>query len=181
VSPESAEIVCRFPCERDLEAEAIRKLAELINRVYDEAESGMWKAQGTRTTAGQIEELLRAGALILAEYRGAVVGSVNVNLLEAGVAEFGMLVADPVHRNKGIGTALVEAAEDWARKMKCEVMRLELLTPRTWRHPSKEFLKEWYGRMGYRPQFTEPLEGLHPDKVAQLATDCDFTVWHKRL
>jgi hypothetical protein len=60
-------------------------------------------------------------------------------------------------------------------------MRLELLTPRNWKHPSKEFLTGWYGRLGYRPQFTEPLEELYPDKVPQLATECDFTVWPKGL
>lgn len=153
----------------------------MINRVYEEAESGMWNANATRTTPGEVEELLRTSALILAEQEGAIVGCVNVKLMQAGVAEFGMLVADPAHRSKGIGTALVAGAEDWARRMKCEVMRLELLTPRAWNHPSKEFLKGWYARIGYRPQFTEPFEKLHPDKVPQLATDCDFTVWHKHL
>lgn len=177
----SAEVVCRFPVEKDLDAGAIRHLCELINRVYDEAEAGMWKAKSTRTTPAEVEELLRARALILAEYRGAVVGCVNVKLMPGSVAEFGMLVADPAQRSKGIGSALVAAAEEWARNMKCEVMRLELLTPRTWNHPSKEFLKGWYTRIGYRPQFTEPLERLHADKVPQLATECDFTVWHKRL
>jgi GNAT superfamily N-acetyltransferase len=76
------------------------------------------------------------------------VGCVNVKLMQAGIAEFGMLVADPAHRSKGIGSALIAAAEDWARKMKCGLMRLELLTPRTWNHPSKEFLKAWYTRDG---------------------------------
>ena len=91
-------VVCRFPVERDLEGEPIGHLCELINRVYDEAESVMWQAIGTRTRPAEVEELLRMRALILAEHRGAVVG-----------------------------------------------------------------------------------ERLHPDKVPQLATPCDLTVWHKRL
>lgn len=61
------------------------------------------------------------------------------------------------------------------------IMRLELLTPKDWKHPSKEFLKKWYTRIGYSVQSTEPLEKLHPDKVNNLATPCDFTIYHKKL
>ena len=85
------EILCRLPCNADLESPAIHRLSDLVKRVYDEAESGMWKAQGTRTSPEQIAELLQTQGLILAEYRGDVVGCVGVKLMEAGVAEFGML------------------------------------------------------------------------------------------
>jgi hypothetical protein len=60
-------------------------------------------------------------------------------------------------------------------------MRLEILTPRHWTHPSKEFLKRWYSRIGYSPQTTEPFEAMYPELVPELATECDFTVWHKSL
>lgn len=60
-------------------------------------------------------------------------------------------------------------------------MRLELLTPRHWTHPSKEFLKQWCSRIGYTPQATEPFELLHPKLIPKLKTECDFTVWHKSL
>jgi GNAT superfamily N-acetyltransferase len=176
-----AAIACRFPREEDLEPAAIRHVSDLVNRVYDVAESGMWRAQGVRTNPSQIAALLRAKELVLAECRGVVVGCVNVKLLEPGITEFGMLVADPACRGLGIGSALIEFAERWARAMQCRVMRLELLTPRKWSHPSKEFLKQWYSRLGYRPQFTEPLEKLYPELAPQLATECDFTVWHKAL
>jgi GNAT superfamily N-acetyltransferase len=106
---------------------------------------------------------------------------VNVNLLGDGVGEFGMLVADRAYRGFGIGSALVEHAERWARGHACHTMRLELLTPRHWVQPSKEFLKDWYSRIGYSPRAAEPLEVMYPDLVPQLATECDFTVWHKNL
>lgn len=92
-----------------------------------------------------------------------------------------MLVADLTQRGRGIGSALVDRAERWARDGACHTMRLELLTPRNWTHPSKEFLKMWYSRIGYRPQATEPFEILHPELVPELATECDFTVWLKSL
>jgi GNAT superfamily N-acetyltransferase len=178
---QAQKVTTRFPIESDLGAENIKRLSDLINEVYDDAESGMWKRKGARTNPAEVERLLRDQALILAEIDGALVGSVNVNLMREGVGEFGMLVADLNHRGEGIGSALVDHAENWARDMACHTMRLELLTPRNRTHPSKEFLKKWYSRMGYKPQATESLEILHPELVPELATECDFTVWHKSL
>jgi GNAT superfamily N-acetyltransferase len=175
------KVTTRFPLESDLGADNIKRLSGLINEVYDDAESGMWKRKGVRTNPAEVERLLRARALILAEIGGAVVGSVNVNLMRDGVGEFGMLAADLNHRGMGIGYTLVDRAENWARNMECHTMRLELLTPRNWTHPSKEFLKKWYSRIGYTPQATDPFEILHPELVAELATECDFTVWYKPL
>jgi len=167
--------------ESDLAADNVRRLADLINDVYDDAESGMWKRKGTRTNPAEVERLLRAGALILAEIDGNVVGSVNVNLLGGGVGEFGMLVTAPKYRSRGTGLALIEHAERWAREHGCHTMRLEVLAPRTWTHPSKELLREWYARIGYTPHTTEPFERMHPELVPELATECDYTVWYKPL
>ncbi|HEY7183404.1 MAG TPA: GNAT family N-acetyltransferase [Blastocatellia bacterium] len=178
---QAQKVTTRFPIESDLGADNIKRLSDLINDVYDEAESGMWKRKGFRTNHAEVERLLRAQALILAEIDGAIVGSVNVNLTRDGVGELGMLAADLNRRGMGIGSALVDRAENWARDMECHTMRLELLTPRNWTHPSKEFLKKWYSRIGYKPQATESLEILHPELVSDLATECDFTVWYKSL
>jgi GNAT superfamily N-acetyltransferase len=178
---QAQKVTTRFPIESDLGADNIKRLSDLINEVYDDAESGMWKRKGTRTNPAEVERLLRAQALILAEIDGVLVGSVNVSLMSDGVGEFGMLVADLNHRGEGIGSALVDRAENWACDMACHTMRLELLTPRNWTHPSKEFLKMWYSRIGYKPQATESFEILHPELVPELATECDFTVWHKPL
>jgi GNAT superfamily N-acetyltransferase len=160
---QAQKVTTRFPIKSDLRADSIKRLSDLINEVYDDAESGMWKRKGTRTNPAEVERLLRAQALILAEIDGVLVGSVNVNLMSDGVGEFGMLVVDLNHRGKGIGSVLVDRAENWARDMACHTMRLELLTPRNWTHPSKEFLKMWYSRIGYKPQATESFEILHPE------------------
>jgi hypothetical protein len=79
----------RFPIESDLAADNVKRLSELINEVYDDAESGMWKRRGTRTTPAEVERLLRARALILAEIEGRVVGSVNVNCSATASASSG--------------------------------------------------------------------------------------------
>jgi GNAT superfamily N-acetyltransferase len=178
---QAQKVTTRFPIESDLRADYVKRLSDLINEVYDDAESGMWRRKGIRTSPSEVERLLRARALILAEIDSALVGSVNVNLMSDGVGEFGMLVADRRYRGEGIGSALVRRAETWAREHECHTMRLEILTPRHWTHPSKEFLRQWYSRIGYAPQATEPFESMHPELVPELATACDFTVWHKTL
>jgi GNAT superfamily N-acetyltransferase len=178
---QASPVTTRFPVASDLEPVVVERLSDMINGAYDAAESGMWKRTGTRIDPAAVEQLLRAAALILAEIDGVLVGSLHVNLMGEGVGEFGMLAADPGHRGAGIGTALVRHAEAWARLKGCHTMRLELLTPRHWKNPSKEFLKAWYSRIGYVPQRTEPLERMYPNLVPELATECDFTVWHKSL
>jgi GNAT superfamily N-acetyltransferase len=178
---QAQKVTTRLPIESDLRADNIKRLSDLINEVYDDAESGLWKRKGTRTNPAEVERMLRAQALILAEIDGALVGSVNVNLMSNGVGEFGMLVADRKHRGKGIGSTLMDSAEKWAREMACHTVRIELLTPRNWTHPSKEFMKKWCARMGYKPLATESFEILHPELVPELVTECDFTVWYKSL
>jgi GNAT superfamily N-acetyltransferase len=175
------KVTTRFPIESDLKVDNIKRLSDLINEVYDEAESGMWKRKNTRTNPTEVEHLLRTQALILSEIDSVLVGAVNVSLMRDRVGEFGMLAVDRNYRSKGIGSALVEHVEQWAREHGCHTMRLEILTPRHWTQPSKNFLRQWYSRIGYAPQTTEPFESMHPELVPELATECDFTVWHKSL
>jgi hypothetical protein len=62
----STQLSCREPSEADLKDQAIKHLVHLINRVYDEPESGIWTRPGTRTNPDQVRKLLRAKRLILA-------------------------------------------------------------------------------------------------------------------
>lgn len=178
---QSQQVITRFPIESDFEVHNIQRLSELINEVFDHAESGMWKDKCVRTNPAEVHRLLRDEALILAEIDGMLVGSVRISIVSGGIGEFGMLVADRKYRGIGIGSALVEHAENWARQNACHTMRLKVLAPRNWTHPSKEFLKQWYSRLAYVQQTIEPFESMPSEFVSELATECDFTVWHKSL
>src|SRR4029077_20321301 len=103
---QAQKVTTRFPIESDLGADNIKRLSDLINEVYNDAESGKWKRKGTRTNPAEVERLLRAQALILAEI--TLAGPVNVILMSEGVGEFVMLVADRKYRGEGIGSALVK-------------------------------------------------------------------------
>jgi GNAT superfamily N-acetyltransferase len=157
------------------------EVAGLVNRVYAEAEAGLWLDGAARTTEAEVAELIQAGQVVVARSGERVVGVVRVQRLADGVGEFGMLVAAPETRGTGVGRNLVAFAENWARERGLSRMQLELLVPRTWKHPVKEFLRDWYTRIGYRVVRTGDLGEDHPALVPHLACPCDFLVFHKEL
>lgn len=156
-------------------------LCDLVNEVYAKAEAGLWLDGAARTTTEELAALTRAGEIVVARAAGTIVGCVRVQRLSAGLSEFGMLAAAPEHHGTGIGRALVRHAEEQARAGGAGHMRLELLVPRGWRHPSKENLARWYGRAGYRLVRVGTLDEDYPHLVPLLATPCDYRIYHKDL
>jgi GNAT superfamily N-acetyltransferase len=160
-----------------LAADAAGVVARLVNRVYAEAERGLWRDGMTRTTVDEVAGLIAAG-----EIAGAVgTGLVGVVRVAADGGEFGMLAAAPEHRGAGIGRALVDFAEDRGRERGSRLMRLELLVPREVRHPGKEFLQAWYERRGYRRVGTSTVAAVHPHLAGLLTTPCDVHRYEKDL
>lgn len=160
---------------------AVATIAALVNRVYEQAESGLWADGAQRTTPAEVAELVAAGEIATARVGDRIVGALRLQSLDADVAEFGMLAADPEWRGLGIGRDLVAFAEARAAATGHSSMQLELLVPRGWTHPSKEFLRGWYARLGYREVRTTHLEELYADLAPLLATECDLVVYRKPL
>jgi GNAT superfamily N-acetyltransferase len=167
--------------EDSSDTELVGRLTDLINDVYLVAERGLWQTGATRTTASELAELIAAGEIAIAEQDGQPVGAVQLRDVASDIAEFGMLVADPDRRGIGIGRALVDFVEQDGIDRQMRVMQLELLVPRDGTHPSKEFLKGWYGRRGYRLVRTTTLEDTHPHLAARLALPCVLGVHQKPL
>jgi GNAT superfamily N-acetyltransferase len=163
------------------DARLVDQLTGLINGVYATAESGLWRDGTTRTTASELGELIAAGQIAVATRDGQIAGAVRIHDVADDASEFGMLVAASDQRSTGVGRALLAFAEQHSRERGLRAMQLELLVPRTWRHPSKEFLKAWYGRSGYRLIRTTTIDDAHPHLAPMLATPCDVEVHEKPL
>jgi GNAT superfamily N-acetyltransferase len=157
------------------------QLADLINQVYAVAEDGLWLTGAHRTTVEEVVSLTKAGQIAVARLAGRIVGCVRVQALDGDTGEFGMLAADPAHRGTGIGRELVRFAEQKCRADGHTAMQLEILVPRTWSHPSKEFLIGWYTRIGYRVLRSETIDKTYPELASLLATTCDFVLYSKDL
>lgn len=179
--------------ECNAEVPVLQYLVQMVNDVYDIAEQGMWKVKGFRTNLTEMQQFVATGELMVAKLRvmptGAtsIVGCVRVRKLTSSTHDddacgsLGMLVVDPAHRGQGIGRRLVQAAEAWAVHQGLRCMQLELLKPRTWKHPTKEFNQAWYTRLGYVHQGTDSFAQEFPQIANLLATECDYTIWKKTL
>jgi GNAT superfamily N-acetyltransferase len=160
----------------------VEQLTDLVNDVYVDAESGLWSDGFMRTTESEVAELIAAGQVAVAMTAdGLIVGSMHLRQICEDTSEFGMLVADSGRRGEGIGRVLLDFAEQDSRDRGLRAIQLELLVPRTWRHPNKEFLKSWYGRRGFRLVQIRRLDDTHPHLAPLLATPCDLEVHEKQL
>jgi GNAT superfamily N-acetyltransferase len=157
------------------------ELGDLINAAYKVAEDGMWRDGTARTNPAELAGYTRAGELVVARLDGRLAGCVRVRELDGELSEFGMLVTAPEHRGAGTGGALIRFAEERSLAAGRPVMQLELLVPREWSHPFKEYLTGWYGRIGYRLVRVGTIDEAHPALAPQLATPCDFRTYRKDL
>lgn len=169
------------PAGTAADAAFVAEVVDLVNRVYADAEKGLWQQDTHRTDADEVMEYIRTGQLTIARMDGRLVGAVRIQHLDDDLGGFGMLVASPEHRGVGVGRVLVAFAEDWARARGLGRMQLELLVPQTWPHPVKEFLREWYTRIGYRHVRIGDFAVDYPALEPLLATPCDFQIFHKPL
>ncbi|QBS46261.1 GNAT family N-acetyltransferase [Nocardia sp. CS682] len=170
------------PTEAGGDTALLAELTDLVNRVYEAAEAGLWLDGASRTTTSELAGLITDGHVAVArEEDGRLVGAVCIRQLADGIGEFGMLVCAPEQRGAGIGSALVDFAERQCVDQGARTVQLELLVPRSWAHPVKEFLRGWYLRLGYVLERKGQLEESYPHLVPLLATPCDFLIFHKRM
>lgn len=157
------------------------RVADLVNDVYAASETGLWREDARRTDAAEMARLIAAGEIAVATRDDRLAGAIHVQTLPDDLGQFGMLAAAREHRSIGVGRALVDFAERHVHARGMRAMQLELLVPRTWRHPSKAFLDAWYRRIGYRVIRRTSVEDLYPELAPLLATPCEFAVFEKPL
>jgi N-acetylglutamate synthase-like GNAT family acetyltransferase len=145
------------------DAEAITAVINLSFRV---AESFLMDRD--RMDLESVQSLLQTGKFLLADHGGAVAGCVYVEL-KAERAYLGLLSVDPKHQKAGVGSRLMNAAEDYCGKAGCRFMDLQVINLR-------QELPSFYRHRGYAETGTAPLTpGLSPK------LPCHFVKMSKQL
>lgn len=175
------QISIRISKEDDNTTESVETLLDIVNISYAKAEAGLWKdSYIARVTRDELQQLISSKKLIVAEKQGRLVGCIKYTGYSDETVGLGMLAADPQCRGEGIGSSLLFFFEHRAIQDGYSEIQLELLEPHDKPSESKEFLKGWYHRHGYRPQRTESFS-KHYDQADKLRCECDFSIWLKRL
>lgn len=170
-----------LPPAQATDLDTLTPLCAMVNKVYAQAEAGLWQDGAARTTVDELSTLTRAGELVVAILDSDVVACLRLQHLTEDVSSFSLLATAPEHQGKGIATALIDHAEAQAEAAGRHHMRLELLVPQTWTHPTKEALAHWYTRTGYHLTHTTRFDEDYPHLAPLLATPCDYRIYHKRL
>jgi predicted N-acetyltransferase YhbS len=113
--------------------------------------------EGTRTDDVRLTGMMETGSFLVAEDdAGRIIASVYVEI-RGTRGYIGMLAVDPAVQGKGLGRAMVEAAEDHCRRLGCVAMDLTVLSLRPDLPPR-------YRKLGYVESGTEEFVPSRPLK-----------------
>jgi ribosomal protein S18 acetylase RimI-like enzyme len=124
-------------------------LDKLVNSAYrgDSSRQG-WTTEadlldGTRVTPDLMVEILTKPDTTILKYveDGSLLACVELRK-DSGKLYLGMLTVSPTLQGKGIGKLMLKAAEDEARRQKCQGIYMTVISVR------KELI-DWYKRHGY--------------------------------
>ena len=170
---------------RELSEADIDRLYDIMRHAYAVTEVEIWGENYTRMPKEEFIALIEQNQIIAARLNGKLVGSIHTYPLGEAVWAFGLFSADFAYKGKGIGRALITAAEEYARhEGKANCMELEILKPRDFEVPVKIALKEWYERLGYVFTHTISFELRKPtkaEKAKNFLVPCVFDCYTKGL
>lgn len=124
----------------------IEAITAVINAAFRKAES--FFIERDRIDPESVRALMSKGQFLLAEDNGTLAGCVYLE--RRGERTYlGLLAVNPNLQQTGIGSKLMSAAEDHARRSGCHFMDLRIVNLRTENHA-------FYLRRGYVETGTEP-------------------------
>jgi predicted N-acetyltransferase YhbS len=144
----------------------VETLTAMVNRAFVVEE---FFTIGDRTSVDRVRRLLeQTGMFLIAERNGVAVGCVFVKNQD-GIGYFGMLSVEPAVAGRGVGRALVNAAERHLADLGCSAVEIEVVNLRT-------ELLPFYERLGYVQTGERPFNTPGRAKLP-----CHFLVMSKSL
>ena len=135
-SLESKSVRVRIAQREDAE-----EITTVINSAFRRAEG--FFVERDRIDVGEVLSFLSSGKFLLAESEQTLLGCVYVEPFESqGHAYLGLLAVDPGRQQSGLGSMLMDAAEDYCRALGLRFMDIKVVNLR-------EELAGFYRKRGY--------------------------------
>jgi predicted N-acetyltransferase YhbS len=131
------------------------KITDVINAAFRVAEE--FFIDGLRIGQAEVEQLLGKGAFLLAETGDKLSGSVYVEMRGAR-SYLGLLSVDPASQKSGLGSLLMNEAENYCRQRGSRFMDIYIVNLR-------QELPPYYRRRGYVENGTTPFPADVPVKI----------------
>lgn len=109
------------------EPQDIEPITTVINLAFAKAES--FFIERDRINAEQVRALLEKGKFLVAEEGSVITGCVYLEL-RGKRAYLGLLSVNPSRQKAGLGSALMNAAEEYCAKAGCQFMDLQIVNVR---------------------------------------------------
>jgi len=161
----------------------VTALVEMVQSAYrGEGGPGRWTTEahlvrGRRTSPAEVLEAINAGrstVLVAEDERGLLV-SCHVRDIGGGGAYLGMFAVRPGQQGRGVGRAMMAAAEAWvAGRWGCRQVEMHVIAGR-------DELLAWYDRLGYRPTGRTIAFPYDRDDDVPLRPGLHFVVLEKTL
>lgn len=119
-------MINEFVIRKASDADADR-ITTLINLAFGLAEH--YFVDGDRITKEEVSESLAVGAFLLGETNAMLAGCVYVEP-RGTRAYLGLLSVDPNLQQKGTGSILLDAGEEYCRKLGCRFMDIKIVNLR---------------------------------------------------
>ena len=131
------------------------KITNVINAAFRVAEE--FFIDGLRIGQAEVEQLLGKGAFLLAETGDRLSGSVYVEM-RGERSYLGLLSVDPASQKSGLGSLLMNEAENYCRQRGSRFMDIYIVNLR-------QELPPYYRRRGYVENGTTPFPADVPVKI----------------
>lgn len=172
----------------------ISAITELVNRVFIDAEAGIWNEGFVRTSDAEVADFIRKGQLALAYLasspsasedqaiqKGQLVGCVCVKRASDSMCTLGMLSLDKTHQGLGLGREIFKFVEEYCLSLGCTTLGLDILMPTSYDHPLKTRMHAWYLRLGFQQVRLGDFGDDYPALVPLLSGPVVYRVFEKKL
>ena len=168
--------------EKKMSASQIKKAHEILRIAYEVTEEEIWGKDYIRLFLEDYTEIVKSGDIFVAYLDDNIVGSVHIYAHDKDTYKFSLLSVDFNQGGNGVGSALIQRAEEEAKKNGANQIKIEILRVKGVDVPHKLRLHNYYERLGYKYTHSSDSDCLIPDwKYKLLVAPSDFDFYCKKL